>query len=783
MRLNCLFLFVSLFIASFCLNAQSNEGDLSVKFNQYRSQTLQEKIFVHPDRTAYISGELIWFKVYCVDASLHKNSDVSKVAYIEVIDKSNEAVLQTKVELKNGTGSGSLFIPALFSSGNFVLRAYTNWMKNSGAEFYFHQSITIINPFIKLEQDQAETKKPAYDLQFFPEGGYALEGVKTKFGFRGTDTSGKGFSFIGKVIDSKGNTVAEFQPTKYGIGSFYFTPSLGETYTTTITDERNNLSYHSFPAIEKIGFALSLTDHPAHISVDVTALGVGAQPVYLFAHTRLATFASEKKFMVDGKAQFVVNKDLLGEGVTHLTVFDQNLKPVCERLFFKQPERKINLAVSASKKNYHSRELVELTLSSNVSADVSISVYQRDSIPNHKRQNIYEYLWLTSDLKGTIENPEYYFGSSSAELREAIDNLMLTHGWRRFRWNDVLDFKPVVKFLPEFRGHLIHGKVLDKNGNVVADVLTSLSSPDKLIQLYGSRSNTQGEVRYEVKNFLDEKKIFVQAADSSYQVKIENPFSSEYTKNQTLPFTLSETISKEIINRSVAMQVQDIYKKEQINQFRNLKRDSIQFYGKPDRVYYLDDYVRFPLLEEVVREYVSAVFVHKSNGRFRFNVKDQVNNSTMRENPLVLLDGVPVLDNNKLLAFNPLKIKKVEVVGREYHLGPYVFPGILSFFTYSGDLAGFEVSNKAVALNYEGLQRHREFYSPVYDASYSQKHIPDSRTLLYWCNSKKIENGKTVVQFFTSDTMGEFEVVVEGLGKQGEAGSVIHSFFVNKDGQ
>ena len=109
----------------------------------YRQQVPQEKLFFHLDRPLYLVGETIWFKANCVDAALHTPMNMSKVAYLEIVDKDQNPVLQTKITLNNGKGTGSVFIPPFLGSGNYLVRGYTQWMKNFSSEFYFQCAITV----------------------------------------------------------------------------------------------------------------------------------------------------------------------------------------------------------------------------------------------------------------------------------------------------------------------------------------------------------------------------------------------------------------------------------------------------------------------------------------------------------------------------------------------------------------------------------------------------------------------------------------------------------------
>src|SRR5690606_33776624 len=133
----------------------------------------------------------------------------------------------------------------------------------------------------------------------------------------------------------------------------------------------------------------------------------------------------------------LVDKQKMSEGISHITLFDQYLNPICERLFFKPVTKKLNLDIQASQSEYGLRRKVSINISSGndstvySGAGLSIAVVKSDSLQNDLSGNIFNYLWLASDLKGTVESPAFYADASSPEVPPAIDNLMLTHGWRR----------------------------------------------------------------------------------------------------------------------------------------------------------------------------------------------------------------------------------------------------------------------------------------------------------------------------------------------------------------
>jgi hypothetical protein len=760
---------------------------LSQKFNLYRERNLQEKLYMHLDRTSFITGETLWFRIYCVNGTTHRPVTISKVAYIEILNRNQQPVVQSKVDLQNGEGAGSLFIPASLNSENYTVRAYTNWMKNFDAEFYFHQPITIINPFREPEKVKPKAQSRP-DAQFLPEGGHLVDGVPAVVGYRVTDNSGKGMDFNGYVIDSSRDTVVRFEPTQFGLGSFPMTPSANETYAVVIKEKNGTAHSFPLPQVHPEGYTLHLERVEDTISILVSGKfhDLSSPFVYLFVHARNQVTHSEVRYLNDQKTTFTLNEKSFTEGISHITLFDADLRPVCERLYFKPPDNSLRILINSDNSNYDIRGKVKLSIHANdqgslpQNSRLSLSVFRSDSLSRMPQKDILSYFLLTSDLHGEIESPESYFQSGAEKL---TDLLMLTHGWRRFSWEKIILNKTLHTYLPEVQGHLIKGKVLDQTGNPAMRVKTFLAYPSKKINLSTAISNQHGEVHYILKDLKGAQEIILQtnlSEDSVHTITIENPFSSASANYSLQDFMLQPSSRRGLSLRSVAMQVQDIFQPDAAElSLITPSTDSSAFYGHADETYFLDNYTRFRVMEEVMREYVSGVWVRKRKGRFHFMVLDEIHASVFNEDPLVLMDGVPIFDVNQLMAFDPFKVKKLEVVTRSYFLGNMIFPGIVSYSTYSGDLAGYPVHRKSIRLNYEGLQQGREFYSPRYDTEKKRSaRVPDQRHLLYWLPVLDVRNGVAEVEFYTSDLAGDFTVQVQGLTATGLMGSASHQFTV-----
>lgn len=766
-------------ISASTLTAHAQDG-LLMRFGQYRNQVSQEKMFLHTDRQVYLAGETMWLKIYTVDAALHKPTDVSRVAYVEIVDKDNQALTREKIELKDGVGTGSIFIPASIASGNYLLRAYTSWMKNFEADYFFRKPVTIVNSFVKLEKPVASAA-PANDIQLFPEGGNLLANVSNKVGIKVTKPDGHGADFRAALVDDSNDTLVRFNPLRFGMGSFEFIPVTGKKYRAVVRVPGSPVALVPLPEIHDEGFAMKVKDNG-----DVLDVEVSFQPpiqngpaVYLLAHTSQQLAKVERKNISKGKAYFQVRKDQLKGGVSHITVFDEKVTPVAERLYFKAPAQQLNIAVKSSQSQYKTRAQVTLEVQTDGAIpQMSMSVYRMDSIaPALYEQHINDYLFLTSDLRGSIESPGYYL-STAPEAAAAADNLMLTQGWRRFTWSEVVKDKQSFTYAPEVHGHLVQGIVKDLDGNPAGGVIVYVSVPGNLIDVYSGRSDAKGEVLFEMKRLIGGQKILTYT-DSLHKVELVDPFSSAKT-NTTIPaLTISPSIETQLLARTVAMQVQNLYFEDK---YVTPRFDSTAFYGKADETYLLDDYVRFPVMEEVLREYVRGVLVRKQRDNFRFFNLDMVNKKPFNETPLILIDGVPVFDVNKVMEYDPLKVKKVEVMTRRFYHGYAAFPGIISYTTYKGDLDGFELDKRYVDVDYEGLQLQREFYSPRHESlKEGDTRLPDQRSLLYWNADLSTDaTGKQYPQFFTSDVPGTYQIVIEAMTADGKSGFTVQTFNVTR---
>jgi len=789
-----LIVFFVLAQASFCV--VHGQQSLQDKFKSYTAKAVHEKIYAHTDKEAYVAGEILWFKLYYVEADTHRPLQFSKLAYVELINEKGESVLQSKLSLDGLQDNGSFYLPTSLATGNYVLRAYTSWMKNFGSEYFFEKKIAIINTLTLPEKSQSSDTLSALRIDFFPEGGTLVKGIKSRLGFLAANRKQAVSTAQGFVIDNRGDTAARFSTAQSGMGSFDFLPEPEKTYTASVTIDGQKLT-QKLPQAADNGYVLTVRNlSKDKVEVQVQRKRMQGEnevaPVLLAVHTRKTLFVAETKSISDnGTATFSIDKSRIGKGVIHFTLFNSNNQPLCERLIFEKPDNQSQLQIITDKKSVASREGIDLSLLvedkqvADKSFSLSASVYKLDTLQNETPASISAYMWLSSELGADISNAAYYF-SDDASVPEATENLMLTYGWRKFRWDNVLNTNSgLVKYFPEINSHIVTARMTDsRDGKTVPQREVYLSITGKRFGFYTAKTDANGIARFEVKDLYGNKQMIAQPAaeeDSMYKVEILKPFADEPVTNKYSFYPLSEKLSTVLLQRNLSMQVQNIYAADSMRNFVNPDiPDTLPFYAKPETAYELDLYKRFTTMEEVLREYVAGVNVVTKRGGLALKVFNPDIKDFYSSYPLVMVDGVPLQDVNKIFSYDPLKVRKLDVIQSRYVYGSLLFSGIISFITYDGEFDAFELSPKVIAIDYAGLQLQREFYSPQYNTEVQRaSRLPDFRTTLFWKPDIKTDKeGKASLHFFSSDSKGRYIVIAQGINEKGELVNASTSFEV-----
>lgn len=801
-----LVLFAGLLVFNFTgLKTFGQLAEIQNSYAKNNQHNLQEKIYLHTDRSFYLCGEVLWFKAYLINAATNKPIAVSKVVYIEVLDKSHQPVLQGKIAMENGLGNGSFYLPFSVASGNYVVRAYTNWMKNFPQDHYFEKNISIINTSTKMDSSGIR-ESVNYSAEFFPEGGNLVNGLESEIAFKVNDNKNKGIECEGVIVDQSQDTVARFKSLQFGMGHFFLRPQNGKQYTAIVNFKNGSSIRKSLPEAYNNGYVMHVAGtglNDLKISLRTNqSLKNDSPDIYIIIQNNARIDFAKPLRMEKDESVLVINKDSLKDGVSQITIFDANKQPICERLYFKRPKNKMLITAKADRGNYQLRSKVLMDVATSnqnnisLAGNLSAAVYRMDNLHQTEQENIFSYLWLSSNLRGTIEDPDYYFKDENNETNEALDNLMLAQGWRKFDWGNALqNKKPAFTYVPEYAGHIITGRITNETTKKpVPDVQVYLSVPGPRVQLRGCMTDSAGLVHFEMKDFFGANQIVMQTNngdENAYHMEIFSPFSEKFSADSLPAFYIEEKYRDDLRSGNIHMEVQNVYHENQLQLLIKPLVDTVPFYFQPYKTYLLGDYTRFTTMEEVMREYVNEVNVRRNGTKFRFMTVNEPGfalrdkqgaEAIFDKNPLVLLDGVPVFNINKIIAYDPLKVQKLDVVAERYHYGTITADGILSYTTYKGNLEDFTLDPNDLVLDYEGLQQQRVFYSPQYTTENDrQSRLPDFRDLLFWTPALNTNSdGKGSFSFYTGDVPGKYLVVVQGLSSNGDAGGGSFIFNVQK---
>lgn len=721
-----------------------------------------EKLYLRTDRPNYLAGETIRFRIFYLDGFKHEAANLSKVAYVELISEAKSPVIQAKVKLDKAGGVGQLTLPYTIGTGTYQLRAYTRWMRNESERLFFHQSVSIINPMEALPA----TGKLAVVPRFYPEGGHFVAGLENRVGI----FIPQGANVAGVIQNQQREVVAQFSTSFDGRASFTFTPRENERYAAVFS--MANQAYHTpLPNCDAGGVQLRAMRTDKDLQIQLLSTAAHPHQLYVLLHQ---TRMKSKRLMVsmeNGKGIARYPWLALPAGITHVTIFDDQLHLLAERLVFKTPATPLPIAVSMPAQTSQRTKVSVSVASADTlkTGDVAISVYRLDSL-SFRRSSLQSYLWLESELGEEIAHGDRYLEASDSAW-QAADLLMLTMGWSRYSEQSIQN-----EFAPELHGPLTDGIATDETGLPMAG-LSLLASARGQAQIYTTLSDRAGKFTFELPDLNGPTSLFVQNWTDPTQTMRGQWISPFDTRVSFSPARGSLVEASNDLQRAfIHQQVEAAFREPDATSVSASTKPQMPFYGQANESYRLDDYTRFPTLEEVFREYIKGVWVRKNKNGLYFLQLNRLNQSLMEGSNLVLLNGQPVTNVNKLMEFDPLKVERIDVVDRKFFAGPITFQGIVNVITTPEEANAGIPDEKTLELAYEGYQVYRERPARWYaDDQARQSRAPDFRHQLYW-NPKLTISGKgNGLEFFTSDVTGSFIMLIEGVAPDGQcmAGSAV----------
>jgi hypothetical protein len=791
--LSLLFLLSGLFVAG-----QSPQDALQ----RLKDSFPQERIHIHFDKDVYMAGETSWFKAYLFSGFLP--SDLSANFIAELVDPNGRVVMRKKMPIISATVSGNFELPDTLAQGSYTVRAYTPWMLNFDDGFIFRKSIYIYKPGPGKNVERQNTGNNRID--FFPEGGELAAGVVNVVAFKATDAFGMPVNVTGRLLDANGSELNMFNSIHDGMGTFGFVPQAGKEYFAAVTFDDSSAKKIKLPLATDVGYSLQVREESETKRRIIVARSPGATPVPLTLIGQMQHQLLFQQVLEPQGSTAVLSVDTRSfpSGILQLTVLSGGGEPLVERLVFinnndyRLPIDLKQEKVSLEKK---AKNILSFTLPDSIVGSYSVAVVDDErTLENKDADDIVSRLLLTADLKGYVHNPSFYFASNNRSTRALLDLVMMTNGWRRFQWKEIL-----ANRFPEIRHHdqnyiQISGTVYSsrtKKPIEGGEANFILRTKDSVTDFFQASVGKDG--RFYIDNLA-----YSDSAEFSFQLNTKKNREKELfikLDNDTVDFARQAAgiFASSPVSFPLYVPVSD-----SLNLLYTISTDTSG---------------RFKLLEAVTvtakkRRPVDELNARYARGIFAsmnmVRILDLVNNNAGAGALNVLqyiqgrIGGIRVVTagfppqyqvyNNRAMSLTggpipvPLFLDEMSVTPAQLETVPMHQVAMIKYFTTgfmgnpgsgsSSALAvytkkGPDLASSADYLNafkYPGYSVVRQFYAPDYDASPSSRALPDRRTTLLWQPEVKFDanNEKYLIEFFNSDNARKIKVVIEGMTADGK---------------
>ncbi len=892
-RIVCILAFISL--CSFTV--EDPLMALLKKLEEFTKKYPAEKAYLHLDKPYYAAGDDIWFKAYVTDWKTGQLSDMSNILYVELINQDNKVEKKLRLPMQNGLSWGDFKLTDTLAEGNYRVRAYTQWMRNGGPDFFFDKTIKIGSSwnnkvFTKTQftdigkdstravisftdqkgnpitgkaiefslatqkgrdktnengqiglnfpkakgnitinlhtKDAGKVQKiipikipdAPIDIQFLPEGGKLVQGIKSKVAIKAIGSNGLGLKTKGTIVDQEGQEFANFETSELGMGSFYFVPDRNKTYTAKLSKGDGFTHSVGLPLAETSGYTVAFT----HIDSTKFKATVRVSPdllkkgdLNLVAQKNGSSYSSTKISPSAKTIEVIYEKQYLPQGIVQFTLFSPENMPVCERLIFiDNKANDIDIILRRLKPSYEKKEKANLSLvsmlnSQPVMASFSIAVTNMDAVtPDYEQEsNIKANLLLTSDLVGYVEKPNSYFLNNDAETKEALDLLMLTQGWRKIDWRME---EPVIKHEVE-KELKISGVITKSDIPLPKSKVSLITNIDGLFML-NTESNRKGEFIFNDLEFTDSTKFIIQARtekdkkDVQIAVNLELPQEVTPIANyQDVEVNINESINhyleksapyfeeqnkRGILSKTILLKEVNITA-ERINLAPNSK--NLNGPGNADQVIDLRGLYPGVNLADFLRARVAGVVIDRSGiaiSRKTWAKLGYAKGAGKEATPApfgmrIILDGQDMGRGEPggfmLSDVSSEMVESIEVItslAKAAVYGPNAQAGLFIITTKTGADKWPVVKYAPGVTTYtpKGYYPARTFYSPKYDVDQTNK--PDLRTTVFWSpNLVTDEFGSARFEYFNTDQPGNYRMVIEGIDINGNIARKTYTYTVN----
>lgn len=760
------------------------------KLEEWGSRVPIEKIYFHFDREEYLAGETAFFKTYL--ASDYQPDTLSSVLYAELCQPGGSTISRKVLPILFGATNGHFDLPDSLRTGQYMVRAWTPRQMNQDPHFIFTRSIWIYG---RKPANLYEEKTPALRLEFFPEGGNLVQGLQNTIAFKVTDEQGLPREFRGMIHEGNGREVARVKTQHDGMGMFDLTPGSGDYYAVA-ADEPGGPRYPLPPATER-GVVLTLIPHPDGQFFELRqkwgdTLHRAAYMVGQMQHH--VVFRQEFNSFRESIQGLIKTRDLRS-GIMQVTIFNPEGIPLAERLCFVdngEYRLEASLVPDTVGREAKDRNRFHVALRDTVDGNFSISVIDADYAVS-REENIFSGLLLSSDLRGYVHRPAWYFTNQNDSTRAALDLLMMTHGWRRFSWTAVpavsdLAYKDpgfvriagrvtlreskkpfdqkrmLVYIIGSDSARTVQSVLTDREGRFLIDSLLFFG-PARLLL-----SDARGKKGLYIDAALDGDTLhrffnLPRLADipTGHEFRTAGSTRERYLANLAAlkegPGITLEEVKLKVRSKSRLQEVEERYAS---GLFSGMSTKSIDLTDSRETAAYTNifDYLQFR---------IPGLEIGTDGADYVVYYRQGPSASSMGEIPMTIFVNEVVSDATTVASIRANEVALVKVFSSFVGASGNGAGGVLAIYTKKGDDLFNISSGRSFNLRYNGFSVIREYYSPDYHAQPAERSQADRRITLQWKPDIMVRgiNPDIPFVFYNNDSAKKFFVVVEGMTVDG----------------
>ncbi len=742
-----------------------------------------ETVLLSTDRSIYIAGETLYLSVTVLESDNYIISDLSKVARIELLDSDGKTGIRDVLFSDKGTMAGTLKLPADLPTGWYRLRSYTSWMRNMGPSRFSYKDLRIINPADAGNLTEYILNDTLL-VDIITSNGSPLTGSLNHCAVRSVTSNGRPVPIKGSLVSSTEGTVVDFTTGNTGFGILKWIPESGADYRIVLKSDPGVPVISTVPKQSASAYSVTISD-PLPVDDDVagdrnlTVTLSGDIPkagVKLIAHRMSHWYWFSETITENPTLSFVIPTSVLPDGLIAFSFLSDDNSFLASSLWLKGDpcSGSVHVSTKTVTEENNTQFRTEFgtiendtnkyyTLTTRRLEPVEIVDLYMPGIPGwHTTWNVPA---DRSEREGWLIANNYESHVAESFFREGESNPSLP----QINFLDITNTREsLMEFIPETREVKLSGKVTFENGKPAGFNKLSLTGLNDNT-FVTTQTFSDGRFHFSIQG-RDGSKDLILSHSMRPPEKMRITISTEYDPRLAgLPprsLYLTDSEMKYVDNLIIDSRLENIYQDSSVNTIAaGGQNPSVKgmFYGNPDRVIFIDDYIKLPDMREVIFEVVPFVNVKRKGDDFTLKVISEIPFPKIYD-PLILIDGIPLLHFKSFLELPPERFERIDVINSLYIHGNQIFAGVVNFVSVNSDLAGLDLPEGSLIVTLDIPSSSPE--GEMIDDDADGTEMPSFKNSLSYINLVNAADRSLTYQ--RKPLFGDYITILTGINKEGK---------------